>query len=130
MINWTLIIILTIAIELATIFTRFVFKISSKETYIKIIKKLNLKFIIHIHHGILGIVVAILAYIYGFPIIYNIGWSMIISDAIHHFIVLYLIVGNPEFHIIYKNIKGFKKEQKIEDRKIKRFIRHLIHIID
>ena len=90
-------------------------------------KNLNLKFLIHFHHGIIGLIVVVISTFYNFPLLFNIGLSLVISDAIHHLIVLWIILGNPEFHIIYKNVKYYKKESKSEDKKIKKFIRHLIH---
>ena len=52
---------------------------------------------------------------------------MFLSDAIHHGIVLYYIMGHPEFHVIYKNIKMFEKEQREEKKKMNAFLNHLIH---
>ena len=130
MINWLLILVLAVLIELATICTRFVFKISSKDTYMKIMKKFDLHFFIHMHHGIIGILVVLVALTYDMPWTLGLGSAMILSDAIHHFVVLAIVIGNPEFHIIYKDIADFKKEQILEDRKLKKFVRHIVHIIN
>lgn len=124
--NILLIIILTILIELITLFARFIIKVSSKETIIKIMKKHNFKHFIHFHHGILGIMLTFISIYFGFQLLLDAGISLIFSDAIHHLFVLWPIIGHPEFHLIYKNKKYFKKKQIEEDKKIKKFIRHLI----
>jgi len=33
------------------------------------------------------------------------GLSLFLSDVIHHFLVLWPIVGDPEFHLVYPNRK-------------------------
>ena len=123
---WT-VIILTIAIEFLTLFNRFFLKLSSKEIYIKIIKRLDLKFFVHVHHSIFGLVLAIVSYYFGFVLFFNFGVAMILSDAIHHVLVLWPILGHPEFHIVYRNYKKYQKETKEEKRKLNKFMAHLIH---
>ena len=83
------------------------------------------KKVIHFHHGFVGLIVVGLAIYLGSSFGVNLGWGLVLSDAIHHFIVLWLIIGDPEFHIIYKNVKIFEKEEEKEDRKIKRFFRNI-----
>jgi len=129
MINILLILITTFLIETLTIFGRFVFKISSKNFYIHLTKKLKLKYIIHIHHLFLGIIISIISYYYNLTTFFNLGLAMVLSDLIHHFIILQYIIGNPEFHIIYKNSKQPQKEESRENRKIKKFLQHLIHTL-
>lgn len=125
--NILLVIIFTISIELVTLFARFVTKLSSKKEIIKLMKKHNFKYIFHFHHGILGIILTFISIYFGMQLLLDAGLSLIFSDAIHHLLILWPIVGHPEFHLIYKNKKYFKKEQIKEDQKIKKFIRHLIH---
>jgi len=116
-----------VLVEFATVITRFTFKISSKETYIKIMKKFKLKRFYHFHHLFLGIIMAIIFYIYQQPLLFNIGVGVFASDVVHHLVVLWAVVGNPEFHIVYKNIKSFEKEELKEQKKLKRFFKHLVH---
>ncbi len=121
MINITLILITTFLIEALTIFGRFVFKINSKNFYIYLTKKLKLKYMIHVHHLFFGIIISAISYHYTFPIFFNLGLAMILSDLIHHFIILQYIMGNPEFHIIYKNSKQPKKKKVKKTEKLKNF---------
>ncbi len=113
-------------IELASMLMRFVFKISSKEVYVKIMRKFKLKRFYHFHHLFLGMIIALFFYFYWHEILFNIGLGIISSDLIHHFVVLWLIMGNPEFHIVYKNVGLFKKEEIIEQRQIKSVMGHLV----
>lgn len=130
MINPTIIFVTALLIEVITLFGRFIIKISSKEVLIKIMKFLNIKIVINPHHGIIGLLIAIVSFFYDCPVLFNLGLGLFISDIFHHFIVLWAIVGNPEFHVVYKNLKYFKKEQKADDKKIKRAIRHLIYSVE
>jgi hypothetical protein len=123
MINIKIIIITALAIELLTIVVRFGFKISSKEVYIKIMKKFKFKKFYHIHHLIWGILLAVI--FYSNPLLLNIGIGVILSDLIHHFVVLWTVVGSPEFHIVYKNVNCFNREEKMEKRKMQRFVRNI-----
>ena len=113
-------------IELATILVRFVFKVSSKEVYVKIMRKFRLKKFYHFHHLFLGVIVALIFYSFEQDFLFNIGLGIVSSDLIHHFIVLWLIMGNPEFHVVYKDIGIFKEQSAIERRRIKIVVDHLI----
>lgn len=127
MINLIFILVSAILIELLTIFGRFFFKLNSKDTYIRIIKKYNIKFMIHIHHLFIGLIIFVFSYYFKSSIFLNLGLGIALSDIIHHFLVLWPITGNPEFHIVYKNPKHFKDEQKLENKKIKKFLSYIIH---
>ena len=62
---------------------------------------------IRIHHAYIGVVVAVL----GFLIwrmrpavgrwVLVVGAALVASDLIHHFVVLWCVVGDPEFHLVY-----------------------------
>ena len=106
-------------IELATILIRFAFKISSKDIYVKIMRKFKFKKFYHFHHLFLGIIFALFFYFYEQEALFNVGLGIITSDILHHFVVLWLLMGNPEFHVVYKDIGIFKKEELVEQRKIK-----------
>ncbi|MAE60347.1 MAG: hypothetical protein CMJ49_03220 [Planctomycetaceae bacterium] len=65
----------------------------------------HLTFGLRIHHGYIGILLAILA-----PICFQhqlgprnltLIIALILSDLIHHFLILWPITGSPEFHLIY-----------------------------
>ena len=61
-----------------------------------------------IHHGYIGLLLIIIAYGLNSrvawtytPWLYVLGFALLFSDLIHHFIFLWLIEGDPEFHIRY-----------------------------
>lgn len=123
--NWTFIILLAISLELLTVFVRFKFKIKTKDVLIKIMKHFDLKKIVHFHHGFVGIIIFVIAYFYGLFFWADIGFGILISDAIHHFLVLWPIMGSPEFHVLYRNIGEMQKEEKLEKKKIGKVIKEI-----
>ena len=126
MINLKLIILIALMFEIITITFRFGLKISSKKIYVKLMNKYHIKKFIHIHHLFLGILIMSIFIIYPNNHLMNLGIGIALSDVIHHFLVLFIILRNPEFHIIYKNIKEYKKEEENEKKQIKKFYNHLI----
>jgi hypothetical protein len=127
MFSLTTILITAIFIELVTLTVRFSFKIRAKDFYIKIMKKYNLKKFYHFHHLFLGITIALIFYFYEQAFLFSLGIGIAASDIIHHFVFLWLIAGNPEFHVVYKNIKEFRNEGIMERKKIRSFVKHLVH---
>jgi hypothetical protein len=127
MINIGFILMIAGIIEVITLFGRFIFKISSKDICIRLMKKWKMKKFYHFHHLFFGLLVALVFYFYSNQFLFNAGLAIMLSDIIHHFIMLQMILGHPEFHIVYKNMKRYKKEEKFEDKKIKGFFKHLIH---
>jgi len=121
-----LILITAIVIELITVFGRFFFKISSKEVLTKIMRHYGWQKVIHFHHGFTGVIIALLAFYFESSIGIAFGLGMVLSDIIHHFVVLWFIIGDPEFHVVYRNAKALKKEEKMEDKKIRGFFKRLI----
>ena len=59
------------------------------------------------HHGYVGVVLVILAVVFcrrrerGFRVLAILGLSLICSDLIHHFMVLWPIEGDPHFDLVY-----------------------------
>jgi hypothetical protein len=97
------ILVCTLICELSTCVGRFGFKISLKEKE-QVIKKLTLG--IRIHHGYVGIgmiLAAVVANAYvsshsPWPSLLGVvGWGLLLSDTIHHFLVLYFMTGKTEF---------------------------------
>lgn len=84
------IIILTTLIEIITIIAR-----KLKLNSYKIQKDLGLK--VHIHHMYIGIALLIINFFFQKERIFIIGISLIISDLIHHFIVLPLWIKKTAF---------------------------------
>ena len=66
---------------------------------------------LRIHHGYVGIVLATVAhvayrdrpviYLWAFPV----GLALIASDLMHHFIVLWVVTGDPHFDLVYPNYR-------------------------
>ena len=97
--------ILTLVIEGVTILLRFGFGLKSSRTTASTIGKVTRG--IRIHHGYIGLPLIILAPITwsGWPNVscwtLIVGISLLCSDLIHHFLVLRLITGDPEFDLFY-----------------------------
>jgi len=129
MIDLKIILISAIIIESITIFGRFFLNISSKKVYIRVMKKFKLKRFYHFHHLFTGIIIAVVFYFYYHHFFFNLGLGIFLSDLIHHFAVLWIVLKHPEFHVVYKNVKDFEKEEKFESRGLKRAFNHLVHKI-
>jgi len=62
---------------------------------------------IRIHHGYIGLL--LLAFFVFHrrrkrPVAEKLailGWALLLSDLIHHFLVLWLLTGDPQFHLFY-----------------------------
>ena len=121
------ILLLTIIFECITLCARFLFKLSSKHVYIGIMKRYHLKHFIHVHHSITGLLIFLIGIYAPYTLLITVGLALVFSDAIHHIFVLNYVVGNPEFHIVYRNVKAFEKEQKLEKRKMNQFMKHFFH---
>ena len=81
------IILLTFLFEIITCIGRFAFKLRARDW----------KMPVRIHHGYVGIVVLLAWYFAQNDWLLIIGTSLLLSDAIHHFVVLPLAVGRTEF---------------------------------
>ena len=130
MIDFGTVVVIAFCLEVLTLFGRFFLKFSSKVFYIKLVKKLGFRYFIHFHHMFFGMLISSASFFFELHFFFNFGLGMILSDMIHHFIVLWLIVGDPEFHIIYRNAKYFENEGKREDRRFKKFVCRLVHVFD
>ena len=82
----------TLAIEIITIAGRALFG-SMNERY----KKIKAPYKLRIHHGYIGIILALAYLIYPEELVFIAGMSLILSDAIHHFFVLPIWAGKTEF---------------------------------
>ncbi len=90
------ILLLTLAIELAAIVGRITFG-SVKGWYTNVIKLTSLN-IPRIHHGYIGIALLLIAYFFHpSKTLTMIGAALLLSDLLHHFVVLPLWIGRTEF---------------------------------
>ncbi|GAF69592.1 unnamed protein product, partial [marine sediment metagenome] len=101
-------VVLTIAIECGTILFRFGFGWKSQEVTVSTVGRLTGG--IRIHHGYIGVLLAIAALGLGRyheaagGRLLVLGIALLCSDLIHHFLVLWPVTGNPEFYLVYPDI--------------------------
>lgn len=96
---------LTLCIEGFTCLLRFGFGMESTRDTAGTVGRLT--FGIRIHHGYMGVLI-LLVYKCGRSRpstltrwMKNFGWSLIASDLIHHFLVLWPLTGSPHFDLVY-----------------------------
>lgn len=101
--NFFQIFVYTFIIEAVTVFFRFgLGKESTRDTaFLK-----HLTFGYRIHHGYIGLLAIALLPFLKIPakaknFILIIGWAMVLSDLIHHFLVLWPVTGSHQFDIKY-----------------------------
>jgi hypothetical protein len=96
---------LTFIIELVTIVLRFGLQMESTRDTASTIGRLT--FGIRIHHGYCGLALMLVAYclMSRYPRLARwgliIGLALLLSDLIHHFLVLWPITGSPHFDLTY-----------------------------
>lgn len=98
---WTL--ALTTAIEAITILLRFGFNLQAARTTSFVGR---FTFGIRIHHGYVGIIMLVVAWLRPEPVnihhlLLIVGGALLLSDIIHHLLVLWPITGSPQFHLTY-----------------------------
>lgn len=111
------ILVTTILLEIITLIGRFAFNISTKHIWIKSMKHFGFKHWFHFHHVFVGLIVIFVSLINYNPVFLAIGIGISLSDLIHH-IILALVVGNPEFHLVY-SLGAHKSKNKLH--------KHLVH---
>ena len=53
--------------------------------------------LVRIHHGYVGLGLVLISFFYFNFYLVVLGWSLFLSDLVHHFIILPLWVGKTEF---------------------------------
>ena len=100
-----LILIATVILETITVVLRFGFELESHRDTASTIGVLTGG--LRIHHGYCGVVIMLLALFIRqqkptlFRWLTVVGAALILSDLIHHAVVLNFLVGSPEFHLFY-----------------------------
>ena len=98
---------LTVVLELLTVTLRFGLDLESARDTAATIGVLTLG--LRVHHGLCGLLVLLVAWGASreFPKLAHvglvIGWALFLSDAIHHFLVLWPVTGSPQFDLFYKS---------------------------
>jgi len=96
---------LTVALEGVTVLLRFGLGLESSRDTASTVGALTGG--IRIHHGYIGVLVIVGAlsclrrWPKGSRWALVIGIALLLSDAIHHFLVLWPMVGSPQFHWVY-----------------------------
>ncbi len=96
---------LTLVIELICVVLRFGLQLDSTRDTASTIGRLT--FGIRIHHGYCGAALMLVAYllIARYPRLARwgliIGLALVLSDLIHHFLVLWPLTGSPHFDLTY-----------------------------
>ena len=95
--------LITIIIETITCITRFGFNMQATRD-LDFLSKIT--FGLRIHHGYIGVVLILVIMLVKLnPMIakwfFRIGASLILSDLIHHFIILWIVTGSHQFDIMY-----------------------------
>jgi len=99
---------LTVLIEGVTCILRFGFRLESTKHTASTIGRLT--FGLRIHHGYVGLLVAVAALVAmkcrpewsaWARIALAVGIALVASDAIHHFLVLWPVTGSPHFDLVY-----------------------------
>lgn len=113
------IVLCTLAMELATVFCRFILGWQSTRDTAATIGRLTGG--IRIHHGYFGVGLLAAAPLYWSTLaiaswVVVGGAALVLSDLIHHFLVLWPITGRHEFDLVYPRTEGsFVDDQRSLD---------------
>ncbi len=97
---------LTLLIETVCIILRYGFGLESATHTASTIGVIT--FGVRIHHGYIGVICLAIAFFYRkkkhiiIDLLMLSGAGLLFSDLIHHFLVLWLIEGNPQFYLLYR----------------------------
>jgi hypothetical protein len=103
MVLWT--VLGAAAMEGITVFMRFGLGLESTRDTAGTIGRLTLG--LRIHHGYVGLAVCLVAWLLARRLpplaqrLLILGLSLVLSDLVHHFVVLWLATGSPEFDLTY-----------------------------
>lgn len=96
---------LTVVIEIVTCMLRFGYHLESTRSTASSIGRLTAG--VRIHHSYIGLFVILIACWQwdrrpkvGFWLL-GTGLALIFSDLIHHLVVLWIVVGDPQFDLVY-----------------------------
>ena len=96
---------LTAAIEVVTVIFRFGLKLESSRDTASTVGVFTCG--VRIHHGYVGVLAIVIALLClrVRPVLSRwmlvLGTALVFGDLIHHFVVLWIAAGSPEFHLVY-----------------------------
>lgn len=102
---WVAAAVLTVAFEVLTCLLRFGLKLESTRDTASLLSRFTCGY--RIHHSYIGALMMVVAGICWnknprlFSWCLAIGLGLFFSDLIHHFLVLWPIVGSPQFDLVY-----------------------------
>jgi hypothetical protein len=96
--------LLTALMEAVTLLCRFGFDIQATRDTASTVGRIACG--LRIHHGYIGLAaVAVGLFLWRRPALRHwlliTGSALVLSDLIHHFLVLWPLLGDPEFHLVY-----------------------------
>ena len=100
-----------VLIEAITVLLRFGFKLESTRDTAASIGTLT--FGLRVHHGYIGLFLVPLAWCFPLGLrhaLWIVAISLIFSDFVHHFFVLWPIEGSPQFDFVYPTHPNWKKD--------------------
>lgn len=103
--------ILAVIIEAITVALRFGFRFESTRDTAATVGAFT--FGLRVHHGYIGLFLMPLGWCFPLGLrhlLWIVGISLIISDFVHHFFVLWPIEGSPQFDFVYPTHPYWKKD--------------------
>ena len=105
------VLILAVLIEALTAALRFGLHLESTRDTANTIGTLTLG--LRVHHGYIGVFLMLLGWCFPRGIrhaVWIVGIGLIVSDLMHHFLVLWPITGSPQFDLVYPNHQYWKAD--------------------
>ena len=96
---------LAVVIEAVTVVLRFVFRLEASRDTASTVGRLSGR--ARMHHGYFGLLAILIAatVLRRRPLpgrwLLMVGIALVLSDLVHHFLILWPIVGSPQFHFLY-----------------------------
>ncbi|MCC6682807.1 MAG: hypothetical protein IT445_18055 [Phycisphaeraceae bacterium] len=113
------VLLLTVFIEALTCCLRFGFDLQSTRDTTWLAR---FTFGLRIHHGYVGLFMMCLSPLLPLGLLHSTlllsGAALFISDIIHHYGVLWPIVGRPEFHLVYPDSRLDRWRQARAERRL------------
>ena len=104
-----------VAIEAVTVILRFGFRLESQRDTSALA---SFTFGLRIHHGYLGVVLAVAALFVrdraARNLVLIVAVGLVLSDLFHHFLVLWPIYGDPQFYLVYGSVATLGRRLPLE----------------